>query len=156
IGTSSAMQRVMSLIDRAARTHTTVLITGENGTGKDLIARILHHTGKRRLRPFVPVNCGAIPESLIESELFGIEPNTATDVRGRDGKFMHANGGTLFLDEIGAMPLNHQVKLLSAIANKEITRVGGEETVPVDVRIIAATNSDLRRMVDEGAFRDDL
>ncbi|HKQ57300.1 MAG TPA: sigma 54-interacting transcriptional regulator, partial [Candidatus Eisenbacteria bacterium] len=156
IGTSSAMQQVHSVIERAARTATTVLITGENGTGKELIARILHHGGKRRMRPFVAVNCGAIPESLIESELFGILPETATDVRGRDGKFVVADGGTLFLDEIGAMPLNQQVRLLSAIANREITPVGGSKAIPVDVRIIAATNSDLRRLVSEDRFRDDL
>ena len=156
IGTSSAMQRVLSFIERAARTSTTVLITGENGTGKELIARILHHSGKRRLRPFVAVNCGAIPETLIESELFGILPQTATDVRGRDGKFVLADGGTLFLDEIGEMPLKQQVALLSAIANREITPVGGSKPIPVDVRIIAATNSDLRRRIEEGRFRDDL
>ena len=156
IGTSSAMQQVLSFIERAARTNTTVLITGENGTGKELIARILHHSGKRRLRPFVPVNCGAIPETLIESELFGILPQTATDVRGRDGKFVVADGGTLFLDEIGAMPLKQQVALLSAIASREITPVGGNKPIPVDVRIMAATNGDLRRLVEEGGFREDL
>jgi two-component system response regulator HydG len=156
IGTSSAMQQVLSFIERAARTNTTVLITGENGTGKELIARILHHSGKRRLRPFVAVNCGAIPETLIESELFGILPQTATDVRGRDGKFLQADGGTLFLDEIGEMPPKQQVALLSAIANREITPVGGGNPIPVDVRIIAATNSDLRRLVEEGRFREDL
>ncbi|TMQ68845.1 MAG: sigma-54-dependent Fis family transcriptional regulator [Candidatus Eisenbacteria bacterium] len=156
IGTSSAMQQVLSFIERAARTTTTVLITGENGTGKELIARILHHGGKRRLRPFVAVNCGAIPETLIESELFGILPQTATDVRGRDGKFVQADGGTLFLDEIGEMPLKQQVALLSAIASREITPVGGSKAIPVDVRIITATNSDLRRLVEEGRFREDL
>jgi transcriptional regulator with GAF, ATPase, and Fis domain len=156
IGASSAMQGVLSFIERAARTNTTVLITGENGTGKELIARILHHSGKRRLRPFVAVNCGAIPETLLESELFGILPQTATDVRGRDGKFVQADGGTLFLDEIGEMPLKQQVALLSAIANREITPVGGNKAIPVDVRIIAATNSDLRREVEEGRFREDL
>jgi transcriptional regulator with GAF, ATPase, and Fis domain/tetratricopeptide (TPR) repeat protein len=156
IGSSSAMQQVVSYIERAARTNTTVLITGENGTGKELIARILHHGGKRRLRPFVPVNCGAIPQSLIESELFGILPQTATDVRGRDGKFVLADGGTLFLDEIGAMPLDQQVALLSAIASREVTPVGGSKPIPVDVRIIAATNSDLKRGIEEGRFREDL
>ncbi len=156
IGTSSAMQQVLSVIERAARTKTTVLITGENGTGKELIARILHHGGKRRLQPFVAVNCGAIPETLIESELFGILPQTATDVRGRDGKFVLADGGTLFLDEIGEMPLKQQVALLSAIANREITPVGGSKPVSVDVRIIAATNGDLRRLIQEGRFREDL
>ena len=156
IGSSSAMHQVLSVIERAARTNTTALITGENGTGKELIARILHHGGKRRLRPFVAVNCGAIPETLLESELFGILPQTATDVRGRDGKFVLADGGTLFLDEIGEMPLKQQVALLSAIANREITPVGGSKPIPVDVRIIAATNSDLKRLVEEGRFRADL
>ena len=156
IASSSAMQPVLSLIERTARTSTTVLIEGENGTGKELIARILHHGGKRRLRPFVSVNCGAIPESLLESELFGILPHTATDVRGRDGKFVQADGGTLFLDEIGEMPLKQQVALLSALANREITPVGGSKTIPVDVRVIAASNKDLRRLVEEGRFREDL
>ena len=156
IGSSSAMQQVLSVLERAALGSSTVLITGENGTGKELIARILHHSGKRRLEPFVAVNCGAIPESLIESELFGILPQTATDVRGRDGKFVLANGGTLFLDEIGEMPLNQQVALLSAIANREITPVGGGKPIPVDVRIIAATNADLRKLIQQGRFREDL
>jgi len=156
IGSSSAMHQVLSVIERAARTNTTVLITGENGTGKELIARILHHGGKRKLRPFVAVNCGAIPETLLESELFGILPQTATDVRGRDGKFVLADGGTLFLDEIGEMPLKQQVALLSAIANREITPVGGSKPIPVDVRIITATNSNLKRLVEEGRFRADL
>jgi transcriptional regulator with GAF, ATPase, and Fis domain len=156
IGSSSAMQRVLSILERAARTSSTVLITGENGTGKELIARILHHSGGRRLKPFVAVNCGAIPESLIESELFGILPQTATDVRGRDGKFVLADGGTLFLDEIGEMPPSQQVALLSAIANREITPVGGSKPVPVDVRIIAATNGDLRRLIQQKRFREDL
>ena len=156
VGSSSQMQRVLAMVEHAARTQTTVLITGENGTGKELIARTLHHGGKRRLRPFVAVNCGAIPESLIESELFGILPNVATGVRGRPGRFVQADGGTLFLDEIGEMPLKQQVTLLSAIANREITPVGGGKPIPVDVRIIAATNQNLRRQVEQGAFREDL
>jgi Nif-specific regulatory protein len=156
IASSSAMQPVLSVLERAARVTSGVLITGENGTGKELIARILHHGGKRRLRPFVAVNCGAIPETLLESELFGILPHTATDVRGRDGKFVQADGGTLFLDEIGTMPLNQQVALLSALANREITPVGGSKPIPVDVRVIAATNRDLRTLVEEGRFREDL
>src|SRR5262249_38303481 len=144
VGTSSVMQRILPLIERGAQWGTTVLITGENGTGKELIARILHHSSKRRLRPFVAVNCGAIPEQLLESELFGILPNVATGVRGRDGRFQQADGGTLFLDEIGDMPLNQQVALLSAISNREITPVGGGAPVSVDVKIIAATNRDLK------------
>ena len=156
VGSSSAMQRVLAMAERAAETATTVLITGENGTGKEMIARIVHHAGKRRLGPFVSVNCGAIPQTLLESELFGILPNVATGVRGRDGRFVQAHGGTLFLDEIGDMPLTQQVALLSAISNREITPVGGGKPVAVDVRIIAATNQDLRRKVEEGSFREDL
>ena len=156
VGTSSAMQKVLAVAERAAHTTTTVLITGENGTGKEMIARILHHSGKRRLAPFVAVNCGAIPETLLESELFGILPNVATGVRGRDGRFVQATGGTLFLDEIGDMPLKQQVALLSAIASREITPVGGGRPIPEDVRIIAATNSDLRKQLEAGAFREDL
>jgi Nif-specific regulatory protein len=156
IGRSSPMQRVLAVVERAAQTSTTVLITGENGTGKEMIARILHHSGKRALGPFVAVNCGAIPENLLESELFGILPNVATGVRGREGRFVQADGGTLFLDEIGDMPVSQQVALLSVIANREITPVGGGRAIPVDVRVIAATNSDLRKQVEEGSFREDL
>jgi len=156
IGSSTAMRGVLSIVERAAATSSTVLLTGENGTGKELIARILHHSGKRRLKPLVIVNCGAIPESLLETELFGILPNVATDVKGRDGRFVQANGGTLFLDEIGEMPLKQQVALLTAISNREITPVGGGKPISVDVRIIAATNRDLRRQIDEGRFREDL
>jgi transcriptional regulator with GAF, ATPase, and Fis domain len=156
IGTSLAMQRVLALVERAAAVSSTVLLTGENGTGKELIARILHHGGKRRLKPFVAVNCGAIPKTLLESELFGILPQVATGVRGRDGRFVQADGGTLFLDEIGEMPLEQQVALLSAISNREITPVGGGHPIPVDVRIMAATNVDLRRMLEQGTFREDL
>jgi DNA-binding NtrC family response regulator len=144
------------MVERAAAVHSTVLLTGENGTGKEMVARILHHGGKRRLAPFVALNCGAIPKTLLEAELFGILPQVATGVRGRDGRFVQAGGGTLFLDEIGEMPLEQQVALLSAIANREITPVGGGPPIPVDVRIMAATNVDLRRKVDEGAFREDL
>ncbi len=156
IGTSDAMQKVLSLVEHAARTNATVLITGEMGTGKDLIARTLHHQGKRRRGPFVYVNCGAIPEALLESELFGILSNVATGVTARVGKFVQADGGTLFLDEIGTMPPKQQVALLAAISNREITPVGGQRPIAVDVRIIAATNSDLRQLVDRGLFRQDL
>jgi transcriptional regulator with GAF, ATPase, and Fis domain len=156
IGTSLAMQRVLALVERAAQVGSTVLLTGENGTGKELVARILHHGGRRRLKPFVAVNCGAIPKTLLESELFGILPQVATGVRGRDGRFVQADGGTLFLDEIGEMPLEQQVALLSVISNREITPVGGGDPIPVDVRIIAATNVNLRGMLERGAFREDL
>jgi transcriptional regulator with GAF, ATPase, and Fis domain len=156
IGSSAVMQRVMAMTARAAMTDTTVLMTGENGTGKELIARVIHHSGKRRLGPFVSVNCGAIPETLLESELFGILPNVATGVRARDGRFVQAKGGTLFLDEIGEMPPKQQVALLSAISSREITPLGGGKPIPVDVRIIAATNRDLVKALEEGAFREDL
>ncbi|HEY6866794.1 MAG TPA: sigma 54-interacting transcriptional regulator, partial [Candidatus Eisenbacteria bacterium] len=156
IGTSAVMQRVMGMAGRAAMTNTTVLLTGENGTGKELLARVIHYSGKRGPGPFVGVNCGAIPETLLESELFGILPNVATGVRARDGRFVQASGGTLFLDEIGEMPLKQQVALLSAIANREITPVGGGRPIRVDVRIMAATNRDLVRAVESGSFREDL
>jgi len=156
IALSSQMQEVLAVVERAAQIQSTVLITGENGTGKEEIARILHHSGKRAMGPFVVVNCGALAETLLESELFGILRNVATGVQAREGRFVQANGGTLFLDEIGDMPLNQQVALLSAIARREVTPVGGGRAIPVDVRIIAATNRDLRRLVEEGGFREDL
>jgi Nif-specific regulatory protein len=156
IGTSTEMQRVLATIELVANSDSSVLLTGENGTGKELIARTLHHSGKRRLGPFVAVNCGAIPETLLESELFGILAHVATDVRARDGRFVQADGGTLFLDEIGEMPLKQQVALLSVISNREITPIGDGKAIPVDVRIIAATNRDPRKLVEEGVFREDL
>src|SRR5436190_7398250 len=156
IAMSSRMQEVLGVVERAAQTQSTVLITGENGTGKEEIARILHHSGRRSMGPFVTVNCGALTETLLESELFGILRNVATGVQGRDGRFVQANGGTLFLDEIGDMPTKQQVALLSAIAQREVTPVGGGRPIPVDVRIIAATNRDLRRLVEDGKFREDL
>ena len=158
IGECEAMQPMLSLIERAAGTNTTVLITGERGTGKKLIARILHHRSQRRPRPFVEVNCAAIPEDLLECHLFGILPRReiAAGIRGNHGAFVLADGGTLFLDEIGEMPVEQQVAVLTAIANREIKPVGESEPIPVDVRIIAATNSDLRRWVEEGKFRGDL
>ncbi|MFN8588281.1 MAG: sigma 54-interacting transcriptional regulator [Candidatus Eisenbacteria bacterium] len=156
VGVSSPMQKVMAVAERAAQTNTTVLITGENGTGKEMVARVIHYAGRRRLGPFVSVNCGAIPETLLESELFGILPNVATGVRGRDGRFVQANGGTLFLDEIGDMPLAQQVALLSALSSREVTPIGGGAPIAVDVRIIAATNQDLRQKIESGTFREDL
>jgi Nif-specific regulatory protein len=156
LGSSMAMRRIIPVVERASETQATVLITGENGTGKELVARMIHSGGARRLRPFVVVNCGAITETLLESELFGILPNVATGVRGRDGCFRQAEGGTLFLDEIGEMPARQQVALLSAIANREVMPVGGSRTLKVNVRIIAATNCDLGRMIEAGTFRQDL
>jgi transcriptional regulator with GAF, ATPase, and Fis domain len=156
IGTSLAMQRVLAMIERAAQVNSTVLLTGESGTGKELIARVIHHQGRRRMKPFVTISCAAIPETLLETELFGILPNVATDVRARDGKFKLADGGTLFLDEIGDMPLQQQVALLNVLASREITPVGGGKPIPVDVRIMSATNHDLRRLIQEGKFREEL
>jgi transcriptional regulator with GAF, ATPase, and Fis domain/tetratricopeptide (TPR) repeat protein len=156
IGFSTAMQRVLATVERASLAGASVLVTGENGTGKELIARVLHHSGKRCLGPFVTVNCGAIPQTLLESELFGILPNVATGVRGRDGRFVQADGGTLFLDEVGEMPLDQQVALLSVLANREVTPVGGGRPIPVDVRVVAATNRDLRQAIEERKFREDL
>jgi Nif-specific regulatory protein len=157
IGSSAAMQGVMAYVNHAQRNEAPVLITGENGTGKELIARILHRGGRRRSAPFVAVNCGAIPESLIESELFGHERGAFTGaVQARRGRFEAANGGTLLLDEIGEMPLHQQVRLLRVLSSGEVTPIGGNRIVPVDVRIIAATNRDLRQRVADGTFREDL
>jgi transcriptional regulator with PAS, ATPase and Fis domain len=156
IGTSSEMRRVLALIEPAARANSTVLITGENGTGKELVARILHHTGPRRKGPFVSVNCGAIPETLVESELFGILPNVATNVRARDGRFAQANGGTLFLDEIGNLSPAGQMKVLRVLQSGEFERLGSSETRRVDVRVLAATNADLRQAIRAARFREDL
>jgi Nif-specific regulatory protein len=156
IGSSAPMERVMAMVERAAAVNTTVLITGENGTGKELIARTLHHNGKRALKPFVEVNCGAIPPNLVESTLFGILPNVATGVRAQPGKFQLAHGGTLFLDEIAEMPETQQVALLMVLANREVTPVGGIKPIAVDVRIIAATNRDVQSLVEQRKFREDL
>ncbi|MEQ1833871.1 MAG: sigma 54-interacting transcriptional regulator, partial [Candidatus Eisenbacteria bacterium] len=156
IGGSMALQRVMSVVERAAATASTVLITGENGTGKELIARMLHHAGARSLKPFVAVNCGAIPANLLESELFGILSDIATGVKARPGRFFEADGGTLFLDEIGEMPMQQQVALLRVLSVGAVTPVGGGRSTPVDVRVIAATNRDLAKDIEDGRFRQDL
>jgi TyrR family helix-turn-helix protein len=136
----------------------TVLLTGESGVGKGVIAKLLHENGSRRDFPFVKVNCGAIPENLIESELFGYESGAFTGSRkdGKKGLFETANKGTIFLDEISELPHNLQVKLLQVIQEREITRVGGVESIPINVRIISATNQDLMSLVHEGKFREDL
>ncbi len=156
ISGSQSMQRILAMVERAAAVPSTVLITGENGTGKELIARLLHYSGPRALKPFVAVNCGAITPTLIESELFGILADVATGVKARAGRFVEAHGGTLFLDEIGDMPLAQQVALLSVLANRKVTPVGGGRSVDVDVRVIAATNRDLAKRIAEGSFREDL
>jgi DNA-binding NtrC family response regulator len=157
VGRSPAMERVYGLIRAVADSAVTVLITGESGTGKELIARAIHRQGARRARPFVAVNCGALPAELVESELFGHERGafTGAHVR-RAGKFALAHTGTLFLDEIATLRIDLQPKLLRALQEREIERVGGDRALPVDVRVIAATNADLRQAVAAGRFREDL
>ncbi|QKG79543.1 sigma-54-dependent Fis family transcriptional regulator [Tenuifilum thalassicum] len=158
IGTSKAIREVIDFAKIVAASPSTILITGESGTGKEVFAQAIHNESSRRDSSFVAVNCGAIPESLIESELFGFEDGAFTGAKkgGRPGKFELANGGTLFLDEIGEMPLDMQVKLLRALQEGEITRVGSTKTIPLDVRVIAATNRDLKQLINENKFRLDL
>jgi len=157
IGSSSKMQEVFSLIDKIADTDSTVLLTGESGTGKELVAKIIHYKSSRSEKNFVPINCGAIPKDLLESELFGHEKGAFTGaISTRIGRFELANGGTLFLDEVGELAPELQVKLLRVLQEKEFERVGGMKTIKVDVRIIAATNRDLESLVEEGRFREDL
>jgi DNA-binding NtrC family response regulator len=157
LGNSKAMKEVFSLIDRFAPSDSTVLIEGESGTGKELVARQIHDQSKRSKGPFVPVNCGAIPEGLVESELFGHEKGSFTGaIAMRKGKFEIADGGTIFLDEIGELPLQQQVKLLRVLQERKITRVGGDKLIEVDVRVIAATNKDINAMVAAKEFREDL
>jgi transcriptional regulator with GAF, ATPase, and Fis domain len=156
MGQSLAMRQVLAVVERACDITSTVLITGENGTGKELIARMLHFSGARSMKPFVAVNCGAIPPTLLESELFGILADVATGVRARAGRFVEAQGGTLFLDEVGEMPPAQQVALLGVLSNRKVTPVGGGPPIDVDVRVIAATNRDLARLVSQGSFRQDL
>ena len=147
---------VRARMERVAATDFTVLVEGESGVGKELVARQIHEISPRRDGPFIAVNCAAIVETLLEAELFGIEERTATGVRGRRGKFEHAHGGTLFLDEVGDLSLAAQAKLLRAIQEMSIERVGGIGARPVDTRLIAATNQPLSRLVDRGKFRLDL
>ena len=157
IGTGEAMQKMFHLLGQVANANSTVLILGETGTGKELVARAIHNASPRKDKLMVKVNCAAMPASLIESELFGHEKGSFTGaMERRIGKFELANKGTLFLDEIGEMPVDLQVKLLRAIQEKEIERVGGKGPIKVDVRIIAATNRDLKKEVAEGRFREDL
>jgi len=157
IGTSSKMQDVFSAIRKVATTDAPVLIRGESGTGKELVARAIHRLSIRASRPFIPINCSAIPENLIESEFFGHEKGTFTGAHvQRKGRFEMAEGGTLFLDEIGDLPLTIQVKLLRFLQEKTIERVGGREQIEVDTRILAATNRDLEEAMRKSVFRDDL
>ena len=157
VGTSAPMMEVRDMIEKVAPTGARVLITGENGTGKELVARQLHELSTRSYGPFIEVNCAAIPAELIESQLFGHEKGSFTSaIKQKKGDFELANGGTLFLDEIGDMSLAAQAKVLRALQENRIVRVGGEKEIPVDVRILAATNKDLRKMIDENTFREDL
>ena len=157
IGTSPAIKNVLNLLSKVAPTDATVLITGESGTGKEIIARAIHKKSSRSAREFVPVNCAAIPKELVESELFGHVRGAFTGaIRDKKGKFQIADGGTIFLDEIGDLGLGLQAKILRALQERVVEPVGSEKSIAVDVRIVAATNADLRRKVAEGTFREDL
>ena len=156
IGTSPAMQNVYALIEKAAPTKAKVLITGESGVGKELVARAIHHLSPRTARPFRKVNCAAIPSDLMESELFGTEKGAYTGAVEKPGQFERADGGTIFLDEIGDMSLMHQAKVLRVLQEEEFQRVGGTQDIRVDVRFIGATRKDLKTEIDEGNFREDL
>jgi DNA-binding NtrC family response regulator len=157
IGESEAIKRAVNETQRVAQTEANVLLLGESGTGKELFARAVHHLSTRRDKPFVAINCAAIPETLIENELFGHERGAFTGAgERRQGKFELASGGTVFLDEIGELPLNVQGKLLRAIEEKTVDRIGGRSPIPVDVRVVAATNRDLRTAAETGEFRRDL
>jgi len=157
IAKSSKMQRLIELIKVVGKSNATVLITGESGTGKELVARAIHSQSHRRNKPFVAVSCAALPESLLESELFGHEKGSFTGAYAqKKGKFEFANGGTIFLDEVGEMSANIQVHLLRVLEEKEFTRVGGNEPIRVDLRVISATNKDLRKAIEKQEFREDL
>jgi len=156
IGTSGPVQFIVRLIDQIRDSSVDVLITGESGTGKEMVARAIHSNSARARKPFVAINCAALPETLVESELFGIEKGVATQVEKRIGKFEEANGGTLFLDEIGDLSQSAQVKILRVLQERVLERVGGRALIPVDVRVLAATNADLEGAIKAGKFRSDL
>lgn len=157
IGTSSVMQKLFKMVHRVAATDANILLTGENGTGKEVIAKEIHRLSNRNQHPMVSVDMGAVSETLFESELFGHEKGAFTDAKeGRIGKFEAACGSSLFLDEIGNLSLSLQSKLLAALQNREITRIGSNKKIPIDIRLISATNKDLRQMTGEGSFREDL
>lgn len=157
VGRSAAMQEIYRVLARLMQTDLTLMITGESGTGKELVARALHDYGKRRNGPFVAINMAAIPRDLIESELFGHEKGAFTGAQNRStGRFEQAEGGTLFLDEIGDMPMDAQTRLLRVLQQGEYTTVGGRTPIRTDVRIVAATNKDLKQSINQGLFREDL
>ena len=157
IGNSTPMREVYKTIGKVAPSDMTVLIQGESGTGKELIARAIHYNSRRLVKPFIAMNCAAIPKELLESELFGHEKGAFTGATERKpGKFEQANGGTIFLDEIGDMPLELQAKILRVLQEREITRTGGSQNISVDVRVVAATNQDLQQLVQQRLFREDL
>ena len=157
VGTSAALQRVLSLVSKVAPTDASVLITGETGTGKELVARAIHRRSQRSSKPFVSVNCAAIPRDLIASELFGHEKGSFTGaVQRRVGRFEMAQGGTIFLDEVGELPMETQIALLRVLQEHEFERVGGTRSIQTNVRVVAATNRDLRAAIAAGTFRSDL
>lgn len=157
IGSSQAMKKVFKMIDKVANSTSNVLITGKSGTGKEVVARSIHTNSPRKDKPFVPINCGAIPENLFESELFGIKKGSFTGATmDKDGVFKASNEGTLFLDEVGEIPLHIQVKLLRAIEGKEIKPIGSPSSIKVNTRILSATNRDLKKEIENGNFREDL
>ncbi len=157
IGNSLAMSKLIALLERVAPSQANVLITGESGTGKELVAKALHLNSDRKTHPFVPINCGAIPENLLESELFGHEKGAFTGAdKRKEGLFESADNGTLFLDEIGELPMGMQVKLLRVLQEREFRRVGGTNNISLNIRLVAATNQDLSELIKEGKFREDL
>ncbi|MDD2309381.1 MAG: sigma-54 dependent transcriptional regulator [Desulfuromonadaceae bacterium] len=156
LGTTTPIRELIAKAERIADSRLSVIISGETGTGKELFAKAIHYNSPRSAMPFVAVNCSAIPDSLFESEMFGIEKGVATGVDARVGKIEHAQGGTLFLDEIGEIPLQFQAKLLRVLEERSLERVGSRTTIPVDLRIITATNRDLKKEIAAGTFREDL
>ncbi|MEP3482438.1 MAG: sigma-54 dependent transcriptional regulator [Fuerstiella sp.] len=157
IGNSTQMHRIIETLKNVSPTDSTILVHGENGTGKELVAKAIHHNSPRKNKPFVPLNISALPDSILESELFGHEAGAFTGAAGkRIGKFEHANGGTLFLDEVGEMPMDTQVKLLRVLEERRITRLGANDELDINVRLVAATNANLKEMVANGIFREDL
>ena len=156
IGTGQRIQQIVRLVERIRDSLVSVLVTGESGTGKEMAARAIHFTSPRARRAFVALNCAALPEALLESELFGIEKGVATGVAPRMGQFQKADGGTLFLDEIGDLSLTAQAKILRVLQERVVERVGGRTSTPVDVRLLAATNKDLEAEIAKGTFREDL